>query len=125
MTAANFSVAADSGMEKSRKAQLTQEFKSLLVQQMKTTKSPAAYAEKLNVSVSYLNEALKKLTGLPVSYWIMQEVMLEAKRLLYYSQLNVKEIAHELGYEDHTYFQRLFKQHMNITPLAFRARYRE
>jgi AraC family transcriptional activator of pobA len=53
----------------------------------------------------------------------MQEVVLEAKRLLYYSRLNVKEIAYELGYEDHTYFSRLFKQNTEMTPLAFRRIY--
>ncbi len=60
-----------------------------------------------------------------VSYWIMQEVVLEAKRLLYYSEMNTKEIAHTLGYEDHTYFSRIFKRTANLTPLEFRRHYRK
>jgi len=68
---------------------------------------------------------LKKTTGLSVSYWILNEVMLEARRLLYYSQLNVKEITHKLGYDDPAYFSRLFKKATNTTPLAFRERYRK
>jgi AraC family transcriptional activator of pobA len=107
----------------SRPAQLSQQFKKLLVQQVRSLKSPSAYAAQLHVSEAYLNEALKKTTGFPVSYWIWQEVMLEAKRLLYYSQLNVKEIAYTLGYQDHTYFSRIFKKTVGITPLAFRANY--
>jgi len=79
----------------------------------------------LNVSETYLNEALKKVTGLSVSYWIQQEVLLEAKRLLYYSEMNVKEIAHTLGYTDHTYFSRLFKKTEGTTPLLFRTHYRK
>ncbi|MFD2872148.1 helix-turn-helix domain-containing protein [Mucilaginibacter ximonensis] len=116
---------AQSGMLFNRKYQLTQEFKTLLSNNLKEVKSPSAYAEKLNVSEVYLNEALKNTTGFPVSYWIMQEVMLEAKRLLFYTALNVKEIAHELGYEDHTYFSRIFKQQSGLTPLVFREQYRE
>lgn len=108
-----------------RPAQLAQQFKRLLTENMRTLKSPSAYAAKLNVSESYLNEALKKTTGMPVSYWIMQEVVLEAKRLLYYSEVNTKEIAHALGYEDHTYFSRLFKRVAGITPLEFRRDYRK
>lgn len=104
----------------SRPSQLALQFKKLLAANIRTTKSPSAYASLLHVSESYLNEALKKITGFPVSYWIIQEVMLEAKRLLYYSELNVKEIAHALGYEDHAYFSRLFKKSTDTTPLAFR-----
>jgi AraC-like DNA-binding protein len=49
--------------------------------------------------------------------------MLEAKRLLYHSQSSIKEIAYELGYEDHTYFSRLFKKTVGRTPGAFRGQY--
>lgn len=106
-------------------ATLASEFKKLLVDHLRTIKSPSAYAAKLNVSESYLNEALKKTTGFPVSYWIQQELMMEAKRLLYYSQLNVKEIAHNLGYEDHSYFSRFFRKAVGIPALTFREQYRK
>ena len=109
----------------SRINQITHDFKKLLPDNFKTEKSPSAYAAMLNISGSYLNEAVSGVTGLPVSYWIIHEVMLEAKRLLYYTQLTVKEIAHQLGYEDHTYFSRLFKNTEGITPLAFRESYRK
>jgi AraC family transcriptional activator of pobA len=109
----------------SRPAQLSQQFKKLLVQNVRVLKSPSAYASMLNVSESYLNESLKKITGFSVSYWVQHEVVLEAKRLLYYSQLNVKEIAHILGYEDHAYFSRLFRKTTNTTPLSFRTSYRK
>jgi AraC family transcriptional activator of pobA len=109
----------------SRPAQLSQQFKKLLVQNVYTLKSPSAYASKLNVSESYLNEALKKVTGFSVSYWIQQEVVLEAKRLLYYSQLNVKQITHKLGYDDPAYFSRVFRKATSTTPLAFRSLYRK
>ncbi|UEG52029.1 AraC family transcriptional regulator [Mucilaginibacter daejeonensis] len=104
-----------------RPVQIANELKQLLALHYKTEKRPLAYAEMLNISEAYLNEAVKKVTGFPVSYWIMHEVMLEAKRLLYYSQYNVKEIAHQLGYDDHTYFSRIFKKLAGTTPLAFRA----
>ena len=88
-------------------------------------KSPAEYAAALNLSLSYLNEAVKACTGFAVSYWIQYEVILEAKRLLYHTDYNVKEIANELGYEDHAYFSRLFKKMVVQTPVEFRRRYRE
>lgn len=66
-----------------------------------------------------------KITGFSVSHWIHHEIVLEAKRLLYHSEYSVKEIAHELGYEDHAYFSRLFKEVVRQTPGEFRRRYRE
>ncbi|MFD0763798.1 helix-turn-helix domain-containing protein [Mucilaginibacter lutimaris] len=109
----------------SRPVELSQQFKALLIENYVTIKSPSAYAEMLNVSQTYLNEALKKTTGFSVSYWIQNEIMLEAKRLLYYGGKNVKQIAHTLGYEDHAYFSRLFKKSEGVTPLSFRAEYRK
>jgi AraC family transcriptional activator of pobA len=125
MAASCYSNTDCSQISMSRPVQLAQEFKKLLLSHIKEVKSPSAYASMLHVSESYLNEALKKVTGFSVSYWIQQEVMLEAKRLLYYSQMNVKEIAHVLGYDDHTYFSRLFKKAEGTTPLLFREHYRK
>jgi AraC-like DNA-binding protein len=108
-----------------RTLELSKEFKKLLVTNIREIKSPSAYASRLNVSANYLNEVIKNVTGFPVSYWIQEEVMIEAKRLLYYSQLNVKEIAHSLGYEDHAYFSRFFKKAAGVSALAFREEYRK
>jgi AraC family transcriptional activator of pobA len=125
IAAGGFTTLANPHNHISRPAQLSQEFKKLLVTNVRTVKSPSAYASQLNVSESYLNESLKKVTGFSVSYWIQHEVVLEAKRMLYYTSLSVKEIAHLLGYEDHTYFSRLFKKFTGTTPLTFRGCYRK
>jgi AraC family transcriptional activator of pobA len=125
ITAGCFAESNNIAIQVSRPVQLSQMFKQLLVDNYVTTKSPSVYAGMLNVSESYLNEALKKVTGFSVSYWILNEVMLEAKRLLYYGGQNVKEIAHTLGYDDHAYFSRLFKKSEGVTPLTFRTAYRK
>lgn len=108
-----------------RPMQLTQAFRQLLTEQVTSEKRPAAYAGLLNVTEAYLNEAVKSITGFTVTYWILHEVLLQAKRLLYYTHLTVKEIAQQLGYEDATYFSRLFKKGTQTTPLAFREVSRE
>ena len=107
----------------SRPFQITREFKQLLAEKIKKEKSPSFYASQLFISEVYLNEAVKSMTGFNVTYWLMNEVMLEAKRLLIYSQANVKEIADQLGYEDHAYFSRLFKKQTSLTPSEFRDNY--
>lgn len=109
----------------SRPFLITSEFRKLLSENFKEMKSPSQYAEALHISAPYLNEAVKKVSGFSVSHWILQENMLEAKRLLYHSNMNVKEIALVLGYEDHTYFSRLFSKSNGESPLKFRRKHRE
>ncbi len=110
---------------KSRAAQIAHQFKALLDEKYKTIKSPIQYAQNLNYSLSHLNDSVKSITGFPVSYWIQQQVVLEAKRLLYYTDIDVKEIAFSLGYEDHTYFSRLFTKVVGVSPGAFRRKFHE
>jgi AraC-like DNA-binding protein len=88
-------------------------------------KSPSEYAAALNISPSYLNEVVKDTTGHPVSYWIHQEIILEAKRMLFYTNSTVKEISYALGYNDTTYFIRLFSKNAGMPPLQFRCNSRK
>jgi len=95
-------------------------FKQLLEQNYCTLKRPADYARKLNISVPYLNESLKKVTGLSVTRHIQERILLEAKRLLHHTSKSVKEIAAYLGYDDYPYFSRLFTRFTGMSALAFR-----
>ncbi len=95
-------------------------FKQLVGAQYKELKQVKAYAALLNITPLYLNEVTKAVTGFPASYWISQALLLEAKRLLYYTALDVRQIAYELGYEDHAYFSRFFRKQTGMTALAFR-----
>ncbi|WP_250255639.1 helix-turn-helix domain-containing protein [Chryseobacterium sp. Marseille-Q3244] len=103
-----------------RSLQLTREFKIMVRQSYKSVKSPSEYAEKLNISRGYLTEAIREVTGKPAQHWIHQEIIIEAKRLLAFTHLTVKEIAYELGYNDHTYFSRLFSKLEDQSPSEFR-----
>ncbi|MCS3797336.1 helix-turn-helix domain-containing protein [Niastella sp. OAS944] len=105
-----------------QKYQTVYQFKQLVQTRYKELKQVKEYASQLNISPLYLNEIVKQITGFPVSYWIQQTILLEAKRLLYYTQLDVKQIAFELGYEDHTYFSRFFKKNVHMTASEFRVK---
>ncbi len=109
----------------SRFERINKAFFLLLEQDFQKQKRPAAYAAKLNISVSYLNECVKNTTGFAVSHHIQQRVVLEAKRLLYHADKSVKEIAFELGYEDYPYFSRLFTKICGMSAKAFRSKNRD
>lgn len=106
-----------------RPVTITRQFRNLLMLNFRQMKSPAEYASALNISPPYLNEVVRNTTGRPVSYWIHQEIMLEAKRMLFYTNNTVKEIAENLGYADVTYFIRLFGKVTGLAPLKFRHKY--
>ncbi|MBB5636821.1 AraC-like DNA-binding protein [Pedobacter cryoconitis] len=125
MTAKCFSSGPDISFKVSRPVEISKQFKRMVIENFKTIKSPSVYADRLNVSESYLNEVVKKVTGFPVSFWINQEIILEAKRQLYYSQLDIKGISTLLGYDDQSYFSRFFKKITGMSAIAFRAKYRK
>lgn len=106
----------------SRPVALSLKFKELLNGHIRQHKSPSAYAAVLHVSEAYLNESVKKTTGSPVSFWINYKIITEAKRLLYFSDLTVKQVAHELGFENHSYFCRFFGKQTGMTAGTFRTK---
>ena len=103
-----------------RSTEITVKFKQMLPKFVRRQKTPSFYANELCISEVYLNEVVKKTTGMTPSGWINVAILLEAKRMIRTTTLTVKEIAHNLGFEDHAYFSRLFKKNTNMTPLEFR-----
>ncbi|HEK21363.1 MAG TPA: AraC family transcriptional regulator [Bacteroidetes bacterium] len=104
----------------SRYEMITKAFREILELNFASAKRPGEYARQLNISAPYLYECVKNTTGYSVSQLIEQRNILEAKRLLYYSDKSVKEIAFELGYYDFSYFTRLFNKVTGMTALNFR-----
>jgi AraC-like DNA-binding protein len=104
----------------SRALQVSRAFRNWVRKEFKTLKSPSEYAEILNITRGYLTETVREATGKPAQHWIHQEILIEAKRLLVFTDLSIKEVAYELGYSDHTYFSRLFSKLENQSPSAFR-----
>lgn len=103
---------------------ITQNFKEL-VSAHSFLHTASFFADKLHITTSHLNDCVKATIGLSVTQYLQQAMLLEAKRSLYYTNADVKKISFDLGFEDHTYFSRLFKKLTNETPLVFRNKFRE
>ncbi|REC48872.1 helix-turn-helix domain-containing protein [Chryseobacterium pennipullorum] len=83
----------------------------------------AEYAELLRISPKTLTHKFKALHLDSPNQFIINRILLEAKRLLFYTDKPVKEIAYDLGYEDPAYFNRLFTSKTGSTPASFRKNY--
>ena len=82
----------------------------------------AHYADALAVPAAALSRALSHVTGRATKELVTDRVMLEAARLLRFTDLTVQEIGHRTGFRDPLYFSRAFKRHQGESPLAYRAR---
>ncbi|ANI87845.1 AraC family transcriptional regulator [Arachidicoccus ginsenosidimutans] len=80
----------------------------------------ADYADLMGMAPKTLTNKFNKLKLDNPNEFIKNRILLEAKRLLAYTELSVKEIAYELGYDDPAYFNRLFAQKTKIAPAGFR-----
>jgi AraC family transcriptional activator of pobA len=81
----------------------------------------AHYADALAVPPAALSRALAHVTGRATKDLILDRVMLEAARLLRFTDLSVGEVAHRVGYDDPLYFSRAFKRRHELSPQAYRV----
>ncbi len=80
------------------------------------------YAKMLGITANHLSETVKETTGDTAGELIRNRLLLEAKRLLVYSELSISEIAHHLNFEDPSYFGRFFKKYTHCSPGVFRKK---
>ncbi|MEM8901237.1 MAG: AraC family transcriptional regulator [Bacteroidota bacterium] len=95
-------------------------FYALLNQHFSSQKTVQFYCEELGVNPTTLNKATVALAGISAKQAIQHKLLLEAKALLAYTALSVKEICYQLGVNEPSYFTLLFKKHLNMTPTDFR-----
>jgi len=83
------------------------------------------YADMLGVTPGHLTDTTREKLGIPAGNLIQRRILLEAKRLLTYSEQNVGEIAFALNFTDPSYFARYFRRETGQSPTTFRTQTRE
>jgi AraC-like DNA-binding protein/quercetin dioxygenase-like cupin family protein len=79
------------------------------------------YANLLAITPNHLTQAVKRYTSKTSSQIIKAKQVLEIKRLLVHTNLNISEIAQQLNFEDQSYFTKFFKRETGYSPLQYRA----
>jgi AraC-like DNA-binding protein len=77
-------------------------------------------AKDAGLSQSYFSTQFKNETGKPASQYLTQIRIEKACHLLINTAKSITEIAFEVGFKEQTYFNKVFKEIKNITPLDFR-----
>jgi AraC-like DNA-binding protein len=109
--------------EARQEVEFMRSFSQLVEWHYKRYHTVAEYADLLHISPKALNKRLTRYTNSTPNDIIKERIILEAKRLLAHTQLSVKEIGYKLGYDDTSYFIRLFSKQAEVTPQAFRQQY--
>ena len=80
----------------------------------------------LGLNRTKINELLKEELGLTFSVYLNKLRLTEAARLLSEEkEANVSEVAHAVGYNNVSYFGKLFKTEYGCTPKSFQSMYRD
>ena len=72
----------------------------------------------------YLCHIFKKETNLTINEYIVLQRLAIAKKMLLYTDEPLSNIALECGFGSFSYFSKIFKERENITPRAFRQKYK-
>lgn len=100
---------------------LVKRFFHLIEENKQKNLSLSDYANIIGVTANHLTQTVKVLTGKTSLQIIKAKQLLEIKRLLVHTNLNISEIANQLNFEDQSYFSKFFKRETGLTPLQYRG----
>ena len=100
-----------------RHAQL---FRTLVDRKFRETRRIGDYAAAIGISATHLNRVCRQVMGASALDVIERRIALEARRQLRFSDLSVKQIATDLGYDDPAYFTRFATRLIGMSPSAYR-----
>jgi AraC family transcriptional activator of pobA len=78
------------------------------------------YTSAFNITERQLNDICNKHFNCGLKKILQERLMQEARKLLLSSELSVSEIAYKLNFEDNSYFNKVFKNKIGLTPKRFR-----
>jgi AraC-like DNA-binding protein len=104
---------------------LFKQFKAELEKHFLESKTAGFYATQLNITQHHLNLICKEITNNTATGIIRARSILEAKRLLTFTNKTISEIAFELNFTDSSYFAKTFKSIAKQTPQEFKNKMSE
>lgn len=75
------------------------------------------------ISKCYLSRIFKEATGFTVNEYLNMNRIRHARHMLINTNAGITAIAEELGYDSITYFERVFRKYVEVSPSSYRKRY--
>ena len=99
---------------------IIRQFNVLVDIHFRTKRKVKDYAELMHKSPKTLSNLFSIYNHKTPQQIIQERIVLEAKRLIIFTDKQTQEIAYELGFEDPAYFSRYFRKIVGVSPSAFR-----
>lgn len=96
------------------------DFRKEVEKNFKNNHKVGEYADRLSITPKYLNEVIKGSLGYTAKEFILDRIVIEAKRLLIHSDMTSKQIAYELGFKEAVHFSTFFKKATGLAPIEFK-----
>lgn len=113
-------VEVDESLQSNRSKVMFDKFIRLVAEHYHEERNVGFYADKLCLTPKYLSKLIKMATGRSAPEWIDSYVILEAKNLLKYSNVTIKEIVYKLNFPNQSVFYKFFKARTGMTPTEYR-----
>ncbi|SEK02577.1 transcriptional regulator, AraC family [Sphingobium sp. AP50] len=104
-----------------RQTALVARLRERIEQRFRQREPVSVHAKALGTSLTALRQACARVAGSSPAQMLDDRSLLEARRLLLYSQMSVADIAYAVGFEDPAYFSRFFARHVGQPPRTYRA----
>lgn len=78
------------------------------------------YASELCISPKHLTSICKKISGKTASEWIREQVLEDIRYYLKKTDLSIKQVCNRVGFSNTSFFGKYVKEHLGMTPVAFR-----
>ena len=85
--------------------------------------SVADMARSVHMTADHFIRLFKREVGCTPAQFAIKRKMTQAMLMLASEPMMIKEVAYTLGYDNLSYFTRLFRRHTGSTPLAYRERF--
>lgn len=95
-------------------------FCATLEHHFRSQKPVSFYASSVGLSSVHLTRLTRAVLGMSPLEAVASRRLLEAKRLLRFTQYAVHEVSHQLGFSDVSYFSRFFKKQTGLSPQQYR-----
>lgn len=105
-----------------RSGEIFRKFRKLLTAHYRQHHDIGFYADELHISTTYLSRIVKQTTGNTVRFLISELLCADARRMLVCTDLDIKEIASQLGFSDQSVFGKFFVKKTGLSPLKFLLR---
>ena len=103
-----------------RNMEICREFVQLAMENYTKEHSVSYYAKRLNITLQHFCYVIKKVSGRTALDILSNIIIMDAKAQLKSTDMPVKKIAFALGFDNLSFFNKYFRQHVGMTPQEYR-----